>query len=172
MTSDTTTTLTIRRDLIASMPADWRHRFADALAELDDTIEFRHQQQLAANAAAAAGAALLDKRRPGWELRIDIDRMDTLDRRWGVLGQEYHADAQDSTARATAARRYWLSLGAVCGLDVGLLVLDPMPPCTGSWAAEHGFERGSVPGHEVSSTDPALQRAWLAEIERRLLRTV
>ena len=40
-------------------------------------------------ARAAAGAALLDQRRPGWHHQIDGDRLDLEDWRADILGQLY-----------------------------------------------------------------------------------
>jgi hypothetical protein len=37
----------------------------------------------------AAGAALLDQRRPGWHQQVEPDRLDLLDSRSDVLGQLY-----------------------------------------------------------------------------------
>lgn len=44
---------------------------------------------MAANERAAAGAALLDTKRPGWAREIDCATLDIATGRWCVLGQLY-----------------------------------------------------------------------------------
>jgi hypothetical protein len=69
------------------------------------------------------GAALLDERMPGWEAKIDLDRLD-LDSVWEcVLGQLYGQDPN------------WN------GYDRGKLVLGGMDIAT---AADHGFSQGET----------------------------
>jgi hypothetical protein len=64
------------------------------------------------------GAALLDERMPGWEAKIDLDRLD-LNSAWDcVLGQLYGQDDRN-------------------GYDRGKLMLDMSLPI----AADHGFSQ-------------------------------
>jgi hypothetical protein len=58
---------------------------------------------------AAAGAALLDQRRPGWHQQVDRDRLDLEDWRADILGQLYGSFGAGSTSSPRAwARPKWM----------------------------------------------------------------
>jgi hypothetical protein len=97
---------------------------------------------------AAAGAALLDQRRPGWHQQVDGDRLDLEDWRADVLGQLYG------------------SFGAgVHKLTGGLGEAE-----VDAWTVAHGFD---VDDNDLGrSAGPraayqALTNAWQAEFSRR-----
>ena len=97
---------------------------------------------------AAAGAALLDQRRPGWHLQVDRDRLDLEDWRADVLGQLYGS----------------------FGAGVHKLTGDRSEAEVDAWTVAHGFDLDDT--DLGLSTGPraayqALTDAWRDELSRR-----
>jgi hypothetical protein len=97
---------------------------------------------------AAAGAALLDRRLPGWHQDVDPDWLDMEDGRVDMLGQLYG----------------WFEIG-IAALTPGLGEAE-----VEAWVVAHGFDLddsdlppkgGSVDAYQV------LTEAWRAELVRR-----
>lgn len=83
-------------------------------------------------ARVARGAALFDAKRPGWDDRIDLDRLDMLDTRTCVVGQEFAGQPE--------VRDGWGD-----PYDLGTDVLFPHfvgnTSAIDGAAIEHGFDR-------------------------------
>lgn len=99
-------------------------------------------------ARAAAGAALLDQRWPGWHHQVDPGRLDLEDWRADVLGQLY----------------------GTFGLGVHKLTPGLGEAEVDAWTVAHGFDPHDL--DLAPSTGPvhaylALTEAWRAEIRRR-----
>jgi hypothetical protein len=100
------------------------------------------------HARVAAGAALLDQRRPGWRAQVDPGRLDLLDWRADVLGQLYG------------------SFGAgVRTLTPGLGEAE-----VDAWTIAHGFDLGEADLARAAGPVAAyrvLTELWQAEVTRR-----
>jgi hypothetical protein len=107
-----------------------------------------HPHPTPLTARAAAGAALLDQRWPGWHHQVDPGRLDLEDWRADILGQLYG------------------TFGAgVHKLTVGLSEAE-----VDAWTVAHGFDVDDLDLRP--STGPvhaylALTEAWQAELRRR-----
>ena len=97
---------------------------------------------------AAAGAALLDQRRPGWHQQVDRGRLDLEDWRADILGQLYG------------------SFGAgVHKLTSGLGEAE-----VDAWTVAHGFDVDEVDlglSAGPHGAYQALNEAWRGELTRR-----
>jgi hypothetical protein len=99
-------------------------------------------------ARAAAGAALLDQRRPGWHSQVDGDRLDLEDWRADVLGQLYGS----------------------FGAGVHKLTGGRSEAEVDAWTVGHGFDLDDTDlGRSAGSRAAyqALTAAWRAELARR-----
>ena len=99
-------------------------------------------------ARAAAGAALLDRRWPGWHLQVDPGRLDLEDWRADILGQLY----------------------VTFGAGVHKLIGGLSEAEVDDWTVAHGFDVDNLDLRP--STGPvhaylALTDAWRAELRRR-----
>jgi hypothetical protein len=97
---------------------------------------------------AAAGAALLDQRWPGWHHQVDGDRLDMEDWRADVLGQLY----------------------GTFGAGVHTLTGGQSEAEVDAWTVAHGFDLDDLDLRP--STGPihaylALTEAWRAELAHR-----
>jgi hypothetical protein len=98
---------------------------------------------------AAAGAALLDQRWPGWHHQIDGDRLDMEDWRADVLGQLYGS----------------------FGAGVHKLTPGQSEVEVDAWTVTHGFDLVDLdlrPSTGPVHAYQALTDAWRAELPRRL----
>jgi hypothetical protein len=96
---------------------------------------------------AAAGAVLLDQRRPGWPLQADPAQLDMEDARADVLGQLYG----------------WFDTG-IAALAPGLDQAE-----VDAWVVAYGFDLDDSelgPGASAGGY-PLLTACWQAEITRR-----
>jgi hypothetical protein len=103
-------------------------------------------------ARAAAGAALLDQRRPGWHLQVEPDRLDLEDWRTDILGQLYGSFGAGvhklTGGRSEAEVDAWIVAHGF-DLDEVDLGLSAGPRAayqalTGAWRAELAHRRGGV----------------------------
>jgi hypothetical protein len=97
---------------------------------------------------AAAGAALLDQRRPGWHQQVDQDRLDLEDWRADVLGQLYGS----------------------FGLGVHKLTGGLSEAEVDAWTVAHGFDLDEVDlgrSGGPRAAYRALTNAWWNEVTRR-----
>jgi hypothetical protein len=110
-----------------------------------------------AHAAVARGAAWLDNECPGWELEIDLAKLDIASGAMCLLGQTAHCvtkgDVQSRQFDSFYATLSWITRAA-----------EP-----GRWATEHGFltppadhERERATAYEM------LRIAWSVLIRERL----
>jgi hypothetical protein len=97
---------------------------------------------------AAAGAALLDQRRPGWHQQVDRDRLDLEDWRADILGQLYGS----------------------FGTGVHKLTGGRSEAEVDAWTVAHGFDLDEVDlGRSGGPRDAyqALTDAWRDQLSRR-----
>lgn len=108
----------------------------------------------------AAGAALLDRRYPGWARRIHTGRLDMGDACACILGQ-----LEDDFWSAIA--KLWPERQAIRGAVLNLVESQQMI------AIRHGFNTSSANEDDWSATDDAefqwLQEAWIEAIADRVV---
>jgi hypothetical protein len=108
-----------------------------------------------------AGAAWLDKVRPGWLTEVDVGRLDLRQPDRCVLGQVFVADLADKLfgiVRQSWGERCGAGYWTVDGIANEAFGFSPGL----AWLQEHGFvDLGSGAGYEI------LTEAWADEIKRR-----
>jgi hypothetical protein len=100
------------------------------------------------HARVAAGAALLDQRRPGWRAQVDPDRLDLLDWRTDILGQLY----------------------GTFGAGIHRLTPALSEAEMDAWTIAHGFDLHEVDLARAAGPVAAyrvLTEPWQAEVTRR-----
>ena len=107
------------------------------------------------NERVAAGAALLDEKRPGWWQRIDTDTLDMGETCGCILGQTYEANGRSTPFDMGCVDLFGSKLGVY-----GWVADDGWDAAT-----EHGFSLGPQAYEESEWAE--LRAAWVALIEAR-----